>query len=270
MPQNDNTDIFRWADFFRGVRQSIPVMLGYLPVSFAFGVVAAQAGLSVLETLLMGLFVFAGSSQFVAVNMIMAGAPALSIIITTCAVNARHLVMSAALVPYVRHWSRKFQLLASFGMADEPFVLNIGNYSSRGVSRGQTLGINFFLYLSWALPAGIGVISGDLIGDVRPFGLDFALPAVFIALLVPYCKNRRFLCAALISALVSIVLYLHGVRQWNVIIATVAAASLTMLLPFGGAGQGGGREKDAAGTTGGPDPEAETRPEHQERREVEV
>ncbi|MDL2306863.1 AzlC family ABC transporter permease [Desulfovibrio sp. OttesenSCG-928-C06] len=218
--------------FFEGTRNAVPIILGYLPLGFAYGVLAGEAGLSVLETALMSLLVFAGSSQFIAVNMILAGAPALSIVITTFVVNARHMLMSAAMVPFVRNWSRARQILFGFGLADEPFVMNISNFAKKEVRYEEALGVNVASYLGWSVPGIAGAITGQLMGDLSPLGLDFALAGLFIALLVPFFKERRELVTALIAGTLSVVLYLAGVGRWNIILATLAAATIGLLLPI--------------------------------------
>jgi 4-azaleucine resistance transporter AzlC len=206
-------------------------MLGYIPISFAFGVLAAQAGLSPLESTLMSLMVFAGSAQFVAVQLISIGASPLSVIMATLFVNSRYLLMSASLVSYLRDWNKKLQAVFCFGMPDEPFILNMGRFAAAGVNRGEAFGVNFASYLAWVIPGVFGAISGQAIGDMRLYGLDFALDGVLIALMVAYCKKCRELCTVLIAGSVALVLTLNGAGQWSTITATVVAATFGLLLP---------------------------------------
>ena len=84
------------APVVQGLMAAWPICLGYIPIGLAFGVLAQKAGLSVLEIGSMSIFVFAGSSQFIAVSMLSTGAGAASIIVTTFMVNLRHLLMSLA------------------------------------------------------------------------------------------------------------------------------------------------------------------------------
>ena len=227
----------RMVSFGRGVRLAIPIVMGYLPVGFTFGVLAQKAGISPLEAGLMSLLVFAGSGQLIGVNLILAGLSPLSIITTTFVVNARHLLMSAALVPFLGRWSKKKQMLFCAEMTDETFALNIGRFSEQAgaecrVDGPEAFGVNITSHCSWVIGGIIGALFGGLIADLRPYGLDFALVGMFIALLVPHLRIPRNLATALVSATLSVILSLGGVEQWNVLIATVTAATVCLLLPF--------------------------------------
>ncbi len=97
----------------RGVARAMPIVMGYIPIGFAYGVLAQQAGLSLFNTLAMSALVYAGSAQLIAAGLFAAAAPALSIVATTFVVNLRHMLFSAALSPYLRGWRGKgnWQLL---------------------------------------------------------------------------------------------------------------------------------------------------------------
>lgn len=230
----------RLLSFGRGARLAVPITLGYIPVGFTFGVLAQKAGFSPLEAGLMSLLVFAGSGQLIGVNLILAGLSPMNVIMTTFVVNARHLLMSAALVPFLGRWSVKKQLLFTAEMTDETFALNIGRFAEQAAVGGpcaevdgdEAFGVNLTAHASWILGGVLGALFGSLITDLKPYGLDFALAGMFIALLVPHLRIPRHLAATIVSGALSVILYLGGVEQWNVIIATVTAASVCLLLPF--------------------------------------
>lgn len=222
---------FAWSDFWRGARFAVPVMLGYFTVGFAFGVLAVQAGLNPLTAGLMSWFVYAGSGQLIATGMLIAGADGLSVIMTTFVVNLRHLLMSAAMTPYLRTWSKPLQAWFSFQMTDETFALNLGRFGIDGVNVGRTLGINLFSHLAWTFAGVAGAFFGDVIGDVKPYGLDFALSAMFVALIMPHLRIPRRLLAVILGAGFSVLLTLAGVGQWTVMIATAAAATAAAFWP---------------------------------------
>ncbi len=218
--------------FLRGMRLAIPIVLGYIPVGFTFGVLAEKAGLSPFEAGLMSLMVFAGSGQLIAVNLMLVSLSPASIILTTFVVNARHLLMSAAMLPFLGKWSKKRQMLYSAEMTDETFALNMGRFAEKGVEPGEVFGINLTSHCAWVLGGVLGAIFGALIADLKPYGLDYALAGMFIALLVPHFKIPRNLAAAVTGAVLSVVLHLGGVEQWNVLIATVTSATFCMFLPL--------------------------------------
>lgn len=239
-----------------GMRRAVPIVLGYLPVGFAFGVLADKTGLSAIETVFMSLAVFAGSAQLIAVGMLAAAASisaaTFSIILTTFVVNLRHLLMSASLAPYMRKWSKKMQALFAFQMTDETFAMHAVHFQAQVAAmtagdngcdaerraalreyapdKAETTGLNMTAQLGWVAGSALGALFGGLIGDVKPLGLDYALPAMFIALLVAQVRGRLHVIVAVAAGAVSVGLSLAGVGQWNVIIATVLAATLGTLL----------------------------------------
>lgn len=209
-----------------GLSQAAPIALGYIPIGFAYGVLASKAGISAPNTLLMSLIVFAGSAQLIAVGLLETGAPALSIILTTFVVNLRHLLMSAALSPHLKHW-RKPELAAfGFELTDETFALHSLRFASGSARRLDTFIINGVAQGAWVLGSWLGIVAGQLINDVRPLALDYALPAMFIALLVMQLKNRIYLGVAILAGALSVGLLQIGFDQWNVIAATLAAATV--------------------------------------------
>ena len=92
------------TSWLQGMVKALPIVFGYIPIGFAYGVLAQQAGLSTLNILLMSIIVYAGSSQFIAVGLFAAAVPGLTIILTTFVVNLRHMLFSAALSPYLKGW----------------------------------------------------------------------------------------------------------------------------------------------------------------------
>jgi 4-azaleucine resistance transporter AzlC len=217
----------RWPALAReALRLTLPIVLGFAPVGFAYGVLAIKAGLSPLNTLLMSLIVFAGSAQLIAVGMLAAGAPVLAVAATALVVNLRHLLMSAAVAPFLRAWPRPLLALFTFQMTDETFALHLSRFSRGDRGRGLTLAINALAHAAWLGGSALGVLSGSFIGDVRPLGLDFALPAMFIALLCGQVQGRTHLVVALAAAGLSLALPHLGLGQWSVLAATALAATL--------------------------------------------
>ena len=223
-----------------GCSRALPIVLGYVPVAFAFGVLAVKNNISPGLAVLMSVTLFAGSGQFVAASLWGAGVGAASVVLTVFVVNLRHLLMSAALAPYLQSMTRWQRFLFGYELTDETFGVH-----ATAFQRGWTLALptlyacNVTAHASWVAGTVLGVFCGELVTDVRPLGLDYALPAMFLALLVPQCRSRLHVVVALLAVVLSVGLKLADVGQWNVIIAAVLAAS------FGAAvslreGRGGG------------------------------
>lgn len=221
---------------WEGVQRALPIVLGYVPVAFAFGVLAVKNNISPGFAILMSITMFAGSGQFVAVSLWGAGVGAASVVLTVFVVNLRHLLMSAALAPYFERTPRWQRLLFGFELTDETFGVHIAAFQRGWRFCLSTLyACNVTAQISWVGGTIVGVYCGGLVADVRPLGLDYALTAMFLALLVPQCRSRLHVVTALVAAVLSVGLKLHGAGQWNVIAATMAAASLGAWLSLRGA-----------------------------------
>lgn len=217
-----------------GLRPSLPVMLGYLPVAFAFGILAVQAGMTPLSVGFMSYAVYAGSAQLIAVGMMGAGVGAASIILTTFVVNLRHLLMSAAVAPHLRAWSKGRQMWFAFGLTDETFAVHMSLFAKGPARPVPVLALNTAAHLCWTAGSVAGALFGDLIGDVKPYGLDFALPGMFLALLLPHVRVPRKCLALCLGALFALTAKQLGAGQWSVMAATPPAAFLAAFMPLPG------------------------------------
>lgn len=217
-------------EFFSGVREAAPIVLGYLPIGFAYGIIAVKTGLSTLETVLMSVLVYAGASQFIAVGLIGAGAEWGTIVITTFLVNLRHLLMSAALFPWLRRLRPPVLAGLAFELTDETFALATTIFQKRPATAPFLAGLQLTAQFTWVLSSLAGALSGSLFTNVNEFGLDFALPAMFIALLVLQLRSRVHLAAAGIAGVCALLFAQLIPGNWNVILAAVTAATAGVLL----------------------------------------
>ena len=153
-----------------------------------------------------------------------------SIVFTTLVVNLRHVLMSAAVAPWFAPFTRIQQFIIGWGLTDEVFATH-----SMAMAKGEearlpaVYAVNFTAHGGWILGTFIGAVAGDFLPDPKLFGLDYALPAMFLALLVPQCKDHVYTAAAILSALLSVILALCGIGRWNVIVASVVTSSLGAL-----------------------------------------
>ena len=221
--------------FWLGVKDCLPTVLGYLSIGFAAGVVERTAGLSIAEIALMSVVLYAGSAQFIAVGMFAVGAPITSIIATIFIANLRYLLLSAALAPYFRHLPAWKNSIHGFLLTDETFAVATNRLSRVGhADNGWMLGLNITAYLNWLLANVAGGIFGQWIGQPEAFGLDYALPAMFIGLLALQMADRPgrrtdltvVACAVLLTIALNTVLP-SGI---DVIAATMLAAAIGMVI----------------------------------------
>ena len=212
--------------FRQGIAAGMPVVLGYLPLGFAFGVLARGAGLNVLHVFAMSLLVYAGSAQFIGVGLIAAGAGAWSIIITTFLVNLRHLLMSASLVPFLKNIPVARLAALSYELTDESYAMAMGHFSSNEPREEWVRGLFITCQLGWIASTVLGAWVGNLIPNPEAFGLDYALTAMFICLLVFQLRDKLAYLAALLAGALGLWIYMVIPGRWNIIIASVVAATV--------------------------------------------
>jgi 4-azaleucine resistance transporter AzlC len=219
--------------FMQGVQDCIPTVMGYVSIGFAAGIVGNSANLSMLEIGLLSALVYAGASQFIICAMLIAMSPPSAIIATTFLVNLRHFLMSAALAPHFSTYS----LLKNIGigalLTDESFGV-AAHRIARGLPLGDRWmnGLNVAAYLVWILSCLAGGWLGSWIADPEAAGLDYALTAMFVALLVlqlyalPTGKLRHY--ATLIAYMIIAMLVLSSFfsTYMAVLLSTVIVAAI--------------------------------------------
>ncbi len=214
-----------------GMQRGFPIFLGYVPLGFAYGVLAVQNGIPAVYAVLFSLLVYAGAGQFIAVGMWGMGASVFSIVFTTFVINLRHVLMSAAVAPWFAPFTRLQQFIIGWGLTDEVFAMHSMAMATREKPRLPLIyAANFTSHSGWIVGTFIGAVAGDFLPDPKLFGLDYALPAMFLALLVPQCKERLYTMAAVLAAVLSIILALCGTGRWNVIISSVVTSTIGALL----------------------------------------
>jgi 4-azaleucine resistance transporter AzlC len=206
-----------------------------LSIGLAAGVVEKTAGLSVAEIALMSICLYAGSAQFIAAGMMAANGSASAIIITIFFVNLRHILLSAALSPYFRHLTPVRNMLIGSLLTDETFGVAINEAAKRKrISERWMHGLNITAYLNWILANIAGAYFGQWIADPEKFGLDFALPAMFIGLLVLSMGSRKIwrldIVVAISAVIITIGVSLVLGGNIGVIAATVIASTIGMVI----------------------------------------
>lgn len=219
--------------FRLGLLKTAPLMIGVLPFGLAYGIIATQAGLSVAETMLMSLVVFAGASQFMAVVMIQSGAGMLLIIASTFLVNLRHLVMGLSVSPYLAELKPRWHRLLAFGMADEAYITTITHYREQGEDQGNPyfmLAAGSMVYFPWALTSLVGALAGNAIPDPTKWGLDFAMPATFLTMMLPQVVSRRLAIVLGVAAVVSVATFVLIPGKWYIILTVIAGVATGVML----------------------------------------
>lgn len=212
----------RLQQFLYGCRDSIPMIVGILPFGLIYGALASLAGLSLGQALGMSLLVYAGSAQFIAISLLTLGSGMVVILLTTLVVNLRHVLYSAALQPYVGKLSQRWRVPLAFGLTDETFAVVQRRYLARGMTdHGQWYhaGVALALYLSWVSSSLVGALFGQSVPNLAGWGLDFAMLATFIGIVVPALRNQPQIAAALVAGAVALLCH-----TWPYKLGLMAAA----------------------------------------------
>jgi 4-azaleucine resistance transporter AzlC len=220
-----------------GARAGLPVVLGYLGIGLAAGVVERAAGLSYAEILLLSLVLYAGSAQFVVTSMLALASPLSAVVLTVFFVNLRHLLLSAALAPYFRALPAWKNFLLGLQFTDETFVVAAGRFARQAPSGAAWMaGLNLAAYSTWAAANLAGAIfSAQFAGSALATKvLGYALPCMFAGLLVLQLAARPRLgvglCVAGVTAALGVAVQTAHPGPWAVILATLLGASLGLAL----------------------------------------
>ncbi len=173
--------------FLQGVKDCVPTLLGYISIGLAFGgVVGSASGLSVLEIALLTILIYAGSAQFIFCALLLTSSPASAIIVTIFVVNLRHLLMSLTLAPHFTRYSMLRNVGFGTLLTDETFGVAVTKQMQTGKLYGKWMdGLNLTAYIFWILSCVTGAFLGQWVANPEKWGgLDFALIAMFVALLV--------------------------------------------------------------------------------------
>ncbi len=216
------------AEFARGAKAGLPVIIGYVPIAIAYGMLGVQSGLSLIHVVLMSLVVYAGASQFMGVNMLAAGASGPGIILTTLVLNLRHIIMSLSLMSRVKGVGSLMRAALAFGITDESFAVAS---MDKKTSDGFLAGLFLSAYSSWVLGSLAGGLLADIIPEALTSAMGVSLYAMFIGLLVPSVrKSLKVLAIVIPAALLCYALSFVMDRGWAIILATLGGSAVGLVV----------------------------------------
>lgn len=217
--------------FKRGFKNGIPIFLGYLAVSFTFGIAARNSGLSSLQAILISATNLTSAGQFAALGVIAASSGYIEMALTQLVVNLRYCLMSSSLSQrFDPEMKSHHRYLISFGVTDEIFGVSSA-YERENVPPAYCYGLIAAAFPGWVLGTALGCLSGDILPASVLSALGVALYGMFIAIIVPPTKNNKVLLGVVvISMLLSLVFavtpILKGISSgFRVIILTLVIAS---------------------------------------------
>lgn len=221
----------KFHDFTDGAKQSIPIALGYFPVSFTFGLMAVNGGIPVWIVILISMTNLTSAGQFAGTNLIIAGAGLAEITITTFVINIRYMLMSLSLSQKITQgMSNTKRWLLSFGITDETFT--VAAMQKKEITFAFMTGLEVLPYIGWALGTAAGSIVCTLLPHTLQNSMGIALYAMFIALVIPAAKKSKAAltvaaCAIFISSVIKWVPVFSEISGgWRIIIATLISCTI--------------------------------------------
>ncbi len=213
-------------EFFSGIQAELPILVGVIPFGLIYGVLALSSGIPPGQAQAMSSIVFAGSSQFIAAQLVGNGTPAIVIVLTIAVVNLRHALYSASMAPHLQKLRGVWKWALAYLLTDEAYAVSIINYQREGPSPNRhwyLLGAGLALWSTWQASTAAGI----LIGTQMPTGwsLEFTLTLTFMALVMPAIKDRPSVVAALSAGVIA--LLGHGLPyKLGLLIAAVTGIGL--------------------------------------------
>lgn len=192
------------GDLRAGATDALPFLLGVVPFALVAGIAAVEAGLTPIQAIGMSVFVFAGASQLAALELIGENAPLAVVVVTGIIINLRMLMYSASIAPYFAELRRRTRLGLAYLLTDQAYAMSVAEFE-RNESRDRVryyVGLGGTIWVVWVLGTAVGVFVGA--GLPPALELSFAVPLVFLALLVPAMKDRPTTIAGVVAGAVAV------------------------------------------------------------------
>ncbi|MBB1248152.1 AzlC family ABC transporter permease [Rhizobium sp. G21] len=222
------------ADMLLGARTIFPIIIAAFPIGLVFGAVAAGKGLSPLEVGLMSALVFAGGSQFVAMDLWTHPASWSALGFAALLVNMRHVLMGASLDRALGAFHGLSKPLALMTMADENWAFAEARSRAAPLTPAYYFGMAAPFYLNWIASSLAGAGLGALLGDPALTGLDFAFPAMFIVLVMGFWKGRATALVLLASGAAAVATHQTVGGAWHIVAGALAGLFVATALALKG------------------------------------
>ncbi|WP_282175808.1 AzlC family ABC transporter permease [Vibrio nereis] len=205
--------------FLQGAIAMLPLSIAVIPWGLLAGSYAVESGLTIIESQALSAILFAGSAQLVATGMIKAGASLTTMLLATFFITSRHFLYSVSMRSKISPLPLRWRLALGYLLTDELFAI-CGQQSDKQFNRWYALGAGLSFYLFWNLVTLIGIFAGSYIPSMNELGLEFAVAATFIAIVIPNVKSSPVLAAVVVSLILAVVCSYLGIES-GLMIASV-------------------------------------------------
>lgn len=219
--------------FSKGFKDGLPICLGYISVSFAFGLMVTENGLPVWIAVFISMTNLTSAGQFAGLDLIITGATLVEIAVTTFVINIRYMLMSLSLSQRVEHMSTLQRLVLSFGVTDETFAVSM--QQGKPVTASYFAGLILLPYWGWAFGTFLGAAATEVLPLSLRSALGIAIYGMFIAIILPEGRrNHAVALAIIVSSFMSCIFTYtpqleHVSAGWAIIICTVVTSALAAI-----------------------------------------
>jgi 4-azaleucine resistance transporter AzlC len=219
------------SEFKAGFAIVLPAAVAVVPFGLLLGARAAEQGLSVAEVAIMSAAMFAGSAQFVAIDIWTHPAPWTVLAFSTLLVNVRHVLMGASLAGKLGAFPGVSRPFALFFLADEIWAMAERRAVGRTLRPAYYAGLAGLLYLNWVIWTTTGAWLGRLVSDPEAMGFDFAFTAIFIVLLTGFWQGRSTALVLAASSAAAVAARLAVDGPWYIVAGALAGIAVAAVLP---------------------------------------
>jgi len=218
--------------FAKGLRDGLPIVIGYIPAGITFGILARNGGVALADAAGFSAIVFAGASQYMALALLQSGAAFFEIVFATLLLNFRHFLMSATLARKLEENRTAVLAVLSFGVTDETF--SVASVKSGPLRTEYLAGLELIAWTAWQAGTVTGFLAGTYLPERVELAMGTALYALFAALLAPLVREKlaNLVFAVVAGGLNTVLGLIPGLsRGWVFIGSVVAAAAVAAAIP---------------------------------------
>ncbi|MBQ5328581.1 MAG: AzlC family ABC transporter permease [Oscillospiraceae bacterium] len=221
-------------DFIKGIKDGIPICLGYLSVSFGFGILAVGLGLSILSAVGISLTNLTSAGQVAGIGIIAAGGSLLEMALTQLVINIRYSLMGISLSQKLDGSFNTFhRMVASFGITDEIFAVAV---SQKSVSPFYMYGLTVISALGWVSGTFLGAAAGNILPSSVSSAMGIVLYGMFLAIIIPPAKKEKGVLAAVLAAAALSIVFEFVLKSVSggfaiIICSVISAAVCAVLFP---------------------------------------
>jgi len=213
----------------KGMQAAFPVMISYVAIGLACGIVLFDAGFSILQVLLLSIFVYSGAGQFLIASMVLSGASLTSVLLTTFFLNLRMILMSASLVDYVKKESPLYLFLFGITTTDESFGLNYTYFQGADWNTSEAMVVNIANYITWIISTIVGGMLANVI-EIDTTVMSFAIVALFISMTVNQFVDKKYIITGVISIVLTILFTVLLQNNISIVIAAIISSCIGYLM----------------------------------------